>query len=206
MSPLCSLSSFSPILSFTFHRSLAHCQIDILIQIIISNTLRSYLTIYRTFVSFNRLIHRPRKAQILTGLLVFSISIPNSHHYQKQPSTPHRSGLRCLPPTMASSDIYRELLLKKQHGLPLWKPDPDANLPEAYTKQGISIGDLGLLTVDGGFDYLCNVHADANDPVNQHLGTPDFFIPLPHNPATDTTRTRLFHPEQACITRALSST
>jgi hypothetical protein len=102
---------------------------------------------------------------------------------------------------MASSDIYRELLLKKRHGLPLWKPDPDANLPEAYTKQGISIGDLGLLTDDGGFDYLCNVHADANDPVNQHLGTPDFFIPLPHNPATDTTRTRLFHPEQACITR-----
>ena len=78
---------------------------------------------------------------------------------------------------MASSIVYRDLLLHKRHGLPFWTPEPDANLPVAYKNQGISIGDLGLLTDDGGFDYLFNIHATADDPIN-YLGTPTDFRPL----------------------------
>jgi hypothetical protein len=102
---------------------------------------------------------------------------------------------------MANSVIYCDLLLQQGHGLPLWKPDPNANLPEAYTKQGISIGDLGLLTDDGGFDFLFNVHADAHDPVNQFLGTPASFIPLPLDPIRDVIKTTFQHPMKAYIMR-----
>ncbi|KAF8817638.1 hypothetical protein BYT27DRAFT_7074141 [Phlegmacium glaucopus] len=105
---------------------------------------------------------------------------------------------------MANSVIYRDLLLKQQHGLPLWKPDPNANLPEAYTKEGISVGDVGLLTDDGGFDYLFNIHAEAHDPVNQFLGTPTSFHHLPLDPATNIHKIELFHPKKTCIMRNVS--
>ncbi|PPQ84962.1 hypothetical protein CVT25_004475 [Psilocybe cyanescens] len=105
---------------------------------------------------------------------------------------------------MANSSIYRDLLFKHRHGLPLWKPDPNANLLDIYTKKGISIGDLGLLTDDGGFDYLFNVHAGAEDPVNQFLGTPSTFQPLPPITNQDIIKTEFQHPEKACITRNAS--
>lgn len=105
---------------------------------------------------------------------------------------------------MANSIIYRDLLLKQRHGLPFWKPDPNANLPEVYTKRGISIGDLGILTDDGGFDYLFNIHADADDPVNIFLGCPASFRPLPLNTVKDVNKTIFQHPEKACITRNAS--
>lgn len=110
-----------------------------------------------------------------------------------------------LPPIMASNIIYRDLLMHKRHGLPFWTPEPDANLPEAYRKLGISIGDLGLLTDDGGFDYLFNIHAAADDPVNQHFGTPDYFSPLPLNPDLDIRKIELFHNQESCITNGVSS-
>lgn len=97
---------------------------------------------------------------------------------------------------MANSVIYRDLFLRLGHGLPLWRPEPDANLPEAYTKQGISIGDLGLLTDDGGFDYLFNIHANAHDPVNSFLGTPASFRPLPLDRLRDVRKNIHFHQEE----------
>lgn len=96
---------------------------------------------------------------------------------------------------MRCSDTYRDLLLETGHGLPLWIPDPNED-----TNRGTSVGDLGLLTDDGGFDYLCNIRADASDPVNQLASTPSFFTPLPPNPTTDIRKTTLIHPKQACLT------
>lgn len=84
---------------------------------------------------------------------------------------------------MASADIYRHELLFLRHGLPLWKPSPNANLPTDYLCNGTSIGDLGVLTDDGGFDYMFNVHAKATDPINSQLGTPDNFVAM--DPLTD---------------------
>jgi len=106
---------------------------------------------------------------------------------------------------MASSILYRNLLLEKRHGLPFWTPEPDANLPEAYRERGLSIGDLGLLTDDGGFDYLFNIHATADDPVNQYFGTPEDFSPLPLDPDRDIRKIDLFHSEGACITNGAAS-
>jgi len=103
---------------------------------------------------------------------------------------------------MASSNIYRDLLLPQRHGLPFWTPEPDANLPETYKDRGISIGDLGLLTDDGGFDYLFNIHAKADDPVNQ-LGTPTDFNPLDKSDY-GIRKIESFHSKKCCITRNIA--
>jgi hypothetical protein len=42
----------------------------------------------------------------------------------------------------------------------------------------VNIGDVGTITDDGAFDFFFNICCDANDPVNQWLGTPDGFVPL----------------------------
>ncbi len=56
-------------------------------------------------------------------------------------------------------------------------PESDYNLPDVYRNKGVSVGDLGILTDDGGFDFLFNVCAEADDPVNQGR-VPAQFQPL----------------------------
>ncbi len=70
--------------------------------------------------------------------------------------------------------IYTKLLLRRGHGYPLWIPESDDNLPDVYRNKGVSVGDLGILTDDGGFDFLFNVCAEADDPVNQGHVPPQF--------------------------------
>ncbi|KAK0466738.1 uncharacterized protein EV420DRAFT_645973 [Desarmillaria tabescens] len=67
----------------------------------------------------------------------------------------------------SSREIYTRLLLQKEHGYPLWIPEPDGRLPEAYRCKGVGVGDVGILRNDGGFDYLFNVCKSADDPINQ---------------------------------------
>ncbi len=71
-------------------------------------------------------------------------------------------------------DVYRNLLLRERHGYPLWIPESDYNLPDVYRDKGVSVGDLGILTDDGGFDFLFNVCAEADDPVNCGRVPPQF--------------------------------
>ncbi len=98
---------------------------------------------------------------------------------------------------------YRQLLMRSGHGYPLWIPEPDAGLPVDYQREGVTIGDLGLLTAGGGFDFIFNVHVDAGHPVNAG-GVPPDFVPLPIcelgvNPIR---RTLPMHRPQAAITSA----
>ncbi|KAK0446196.1 hypothetical protein EV421DRAFT_257364 [Armillaria borealis] len=70
--------------------------------------------------------------------------------------------------------VYTKLLLRRCHGYPLWIPESDSNLPDVVRNKGVSIGDLGILTDDGGFDFLFNVCAEADDPVNRGHVPPQF--------------------------------
>ena len=85
------------------------------------------------------------------------------------------------------SDIYARLLLPKKQGYPLWFPEPDENLPFEYHSVGVGIGDVGMITSDGAFDFLFNICRPANDPVNW-LGVPNGFAPLPLDPTKDVRR------------------
>src|SRR5882762_5380510 len=72
------------------------------------------------------------------------------------------------------SILYARLSQKKGLGFPLFNPAPDDNLPAEYRRKGVSIGDVGILTSDGGFDFLFNICVPHDDPVN-HYGVPNDF-------------------------------
>jgi hypothetical protein len=69
-------------------------------------------------------------------------------------------------------------MITKARGFPLWIPSSNTSLPPEYRYSGVSIGDVGVLTPEGGFDFIFNVFADAGDPVNANSELPDDFLPL----------------------------
>lgn len=79
------------------------------------------------------------------------------------------------------SDIYTSLLLPKRHGYPLWNPEPRQELSQEYRSVGVDIGDVGMITYDGRFDFHFNICHDASHPINWQ-GVPDNFVPLTVSP------------------------
>ncbi|THU76443.1 hypothetical protein K435DRAFT_787202 [Dendrothele bispora CBS 962.96] len=77
-----------------------------------------------------------------------------------------------------AQEIYASLLLHHGHGYPLWIPEPNSALPSANYAEGIRIGDVGILTPNGGFDYLFNVFLPEDDDINRWRGVPEGFCPL----------------------------
>jgi hypothetical protein len=75
------------------------------------------------------------------------------------------------------STTYTKLLLSKGHGLPLWIPEPDENLPSEYRENGVRVGDVGIVTPGGGFDVLFNACLPANHPINGN-SVPADFVPF----------------------------
>ncbi|KAJ3921478.1 hypothetical protein F5877DRAFT_88793 [Lentinula edodes] len=70
------------------------------------------------------------------------------------------------------------MLLLRKKGYPLWRPKSDnSRLPESYKREGIHIGDVGILTESGGFDYLFNICQGPDHELN--LGrVPEDFRPI----------------------------
>ncbi len=54
---------------------------------------------------------------------------------------------------------------------PLWTPEPNANLPEVNRSEGIRIGDVGIVTLHGSFDFLFNI-LYSFDQVHPSLSPP----------------------------------
>lgn len=52
---------------------------------------------------------------------------------------------------------YVRHLLPKGHGFPLWVPQPNLSLSEEYRRNGVCIGDVGIITAEGAFDFLFNI-------------------------------------------------
>ncbi|PBK66352.1 hypothetical protein ARMSODRAFT_856095, partial [Armillaria solidipes] len=91
------------------------------------------------------------------------------------------------------------------HGYPLWIPEPDYSLPDAYRDKGVSVGDLGILTEDGGFDFLFNICVDADGPVNQgHV--PPQFEPLRFPQRDPIRKVMSLHRKNSSVTSAHVST
>ncbi|KAF9258238.1 hypothetical protein L218DRAFT_1005255 [Marasmius fiardii PR-910] len=66
------------------------------------------------------------------------------------------------------SRIYSRLLIQCRRGYPLWKPEVSEG------PDGINIGDVGVLTKDGGFIALLNIGTSSEaDRLNSCRGVPD---------------------------------
>ncbi|KAF5330491.1 hypothetical protein D9619_005182 [Psilocybe cf. subviscida] len=89
-------------------------------------------------------------------------------------------------PRRESPDIYVDRLLTKTRGYPLWIPSPNMSLPLSYRRLGVSLGDVGVLTPEGGFDFLFNIFHDATNPINATVGVPDAFVPFTPPPPNNT--------------------
>ncbi|CAA7262081.1 unnamed protein product [Cyclocybe aegerita] len=75
-----------------------------------------------------------------------------------------------------SCEIYARLLIPKHRGFPLWIPEPHRNLPTAYRRTGVKIGDVGIITSSGSFSFLFNIFTAMEDPI--HISRlPAGFIP-----------------------------
>jgi len=64
--------------------------------------------------------------------------------------------------TPAASQIYAQCLLHLKEGYPLYNPSPSRRLDEdelykAHVREGVSIGDLGIIKPGGKFDFLLNI-------------------------------------------------
>jgi hypothetical protein len=85
--------------------------------------------------------------------------------------------LDALLTRLSSQETYVKMLLPHCHGYPLWIPEPDDNLPNAYRIQGVRVGDLGYVSDSGGFEYLFNILEPADHEINLDR-TPDGFEQL----------------------------
>ena len=77
----------------------------------------------------------------------------------------------------SSNSIYERHMYLEAHGFPLWIPRRDMALPRSYQRQGVSIGDVGIFTKNGGFDFLFNVCLPAGHASNPDE-LPEGFFPL----------------------------
>ncbi|KAJ7591463.1 hypothetical protein C8J56DRAFT_935637 [Mycena floridula] len=75
---------------------------------------------------------------------------------------------------MNASQLYARLFLPHRHGYPVWIHEPDLQLSEEYRLVGQRIGDVGIITSDGGFDFLFNICHPRTHPINCR-GGPDNF-------------------------------
>lgn len=76
------------------------------------------------------------------------------------------------------NEVYYRLLTRKLGlGHALWIPEPNESLPTECRIQGVTIGDVGMITAQGGFDVLFNACQSATHPINRG-SIPDDFVPL----------------------------
>ncbi|KAF8185702.1 hypothetical protein BJ912DRAFT_479739 [Pholiota molesta] len=72
---------------------------------------------------------------------------------------------------------YYDLLSTARHGTPLWLPEPNETQHMSYRRRGTAIGDVVVLTDNGGLHLLFNICLDADDPINGNA-VPEGFSPF----------------------------
>jgi len=134
------------------------------------------------FMNENHQVNQNSGNEASTQLIIFYISNISSCPFPVKDTTvvqPGELGQHQIIETTirAPFEIYYEELLKQKRGLPLWFPGPSLDLPLTYRRNGINVGDVGIMQIDEPFDFLFNIFLPENDPINSE-GVPDSFKPL----------------------------
>lgn len=79
------------------------------------------------------------------------------------------------------SQVYTRQLLPKKFGYPLLIPEPSDSLPSEYWREGVRIGDVGVIKLDGSFHFAFSLCCAADHPVNRR-GVPEGFEPIDLDP------------------------
>ena len=99
----------------------------------------------------------------------------------------------------SDNSTYVKNLLMRRHGYPLWIPEPNY-LSFEHHSDGVQIGDVGIITNDGCFDFLFNVFLAADHPV--HHRPPPLFTRLDEN-ALEIRKVDNIHPTGSHISHAV---
>lgn len=76
---------------------------------------------------------------------------------------------------MSPQDVYaRFLLLSAGRGFPLWIPEPSHEFL-MQRREGLTIGDVGVVLDDGGFDVFFNICLPPDHPFHLRYGVPQGF-------------------------------
>ncbi|KAJ7067196.1 hypothetical protein C8F01DRAFT_954817, partial [Mycena amicta] len=78
------------------------------------------------------------------------------------------------------NEVYWSQLCRRQRGFPLYVPEPQPDLPPEYLAHGVSIGDVGMVTPEGIWDFFFNIFLPADHPINESR-VPQGFSPLEHD-------------------------
>ncbi|KAF8189098.1 hypothetical protein K438DRAFT_1832929 [Mycena galopus ATCC 62051] len=101
------------------------------------------------------------------------------HNHHTTPGLPASTLLlsNILDEAFSESEVYCSQMLRRKRGFPLYEPAPEINLPAAYQKYGVSIGDVGSVTPEGIFDFFFNIFLPAEHIINGNR-TPEDFSPM----------------------------
>ncbi|CAA7271130.1 unnamed protein product [Cyclocybe aegerita] len=103
---------------------------------------------------------------------------------------------RCLLVTRAGehTDSFSRCLLPLGHGFPLYSPVGNlTSRPQEHIKQGVSVGDVGLIDERGQFTYFFNVFLPTTHP-RQGEVLPDFVPMPPLDRSVDLREESQYHP------------
>ncbi|ESK91853.1 hypothetical protein Moror_10505 [Moniliophthora roreri MCA 2997] len=78
--------------------------------------------------------------------------------------------------------VYPRVLYPLRDGIPLWFPEDNAspNFPEEHQSTGVRVGDVGILSPEGRFDFIFNICHPEDDPVQWKV--PDDFVQMEDSP------------------------
>lgn len=78
-----------------------------------------------------------------------------------------------MQPIPSDCENYTRCLLPLGQGYPLWMPKPNDSLSKEYIERGVDIGDIGLVTENGSFDFLWSTCLPADHAINRGRTPPD---------------------------------
>jgi len=85
----------------------------------------------------------------------------------------------------------------------MWIPGPNMRLPKEYRRNGIGIGDVGIVYRSEGFSFLFNIFLPADHPINKGRVPDDFELLDLGQVEKDLEKTIVYGPKQHLASSSL---